>query len=81
MSTFHGLPIHPLIVHAVVVLLPLAALAQWLVRRWWGGVLGHRWLAVLLAVVSVAVAVGVTVTVTRVGEAGARAVWSGVAQS
>lgn len=34
METFHGLPLHPLVVHAVVVLLPLTALCVVLHALW-----------------------------------------------
>ena len=82
-----GLPLHPLIVHAVVVFIPLAALGALLVvlsrrlRERYGG------LAVLVGVVAAAsgfaalltgpllAAVAGLVLVALTGEAGATAVW------
>jgi hypothetical protein len=56
---FHGIPLHPLVIHAAVVLVPLAALAAlaFVVPKWrWLA----RWPAVVLAVVG-AVAVQLAV--------------------
>lgn len=153
MATIHGLPAHPLLVHFLVVLMPLACLAVvlhalWpaararlgivtplaalvslvlvpittqagesfqrmlnaetnpLVRRhqeladqllpWalalfvvasleWAswrfvadGVVATRWARIGLAVVSIVVAVGTAVLLARIGDAGAKATWSGV---
>lgn len=53
-DTIQGLPLHPLVVHLVVVLGPLAALmllAHALVPRWRGGL---RWPTLLLAAVAAA---------------------------
>jgi hypothetical protein len=51
--TIHGLPLHPLVVHAAVVLVPLAALAvvAFVVPKW-------RWLARWPALALVALAAG-----------------------
>ncbi len=153
MATLHGLPAHPLLVHFLVVLMPLACLAVVLHALWPGararlgvvtplvalvclvlvpivrssgqafekllnaqqnplvlrhqqlanqllpwsialfvvaaaqwaswrfatdGVLTTRWARVGLAVVSVVVAVGTAVLLVRIGDAGAKATWSGV---
>lgn len=152
MATIHGLPAHPLLVHFLVVLMPLACLAvvlhavwptararlgivtpllaaaclvlvpivqsagrsfmkllnvqqnplvlqhqrlanqllpwaialfvvasaQWASWRFAGtGVLAARWARVGLGVVSIAVAVGTAVLLIRIGDAGAKATWSG----
>lgn len=153
MALIHGLPAHPLLVHFLVVLMPLACLAVVLHALWptararlgvvtpllalaclvlvpivqsagrafmtmlnaqqnplvlqhqrlanqllpwavalfvvaaaeWAswrfvtdGVLAARWARIGLAVVSIAVAVGTAVLLVRIGDAGARATWSGV---
>ncbi|MFG1649348.1 DUF2231 domain-containing protein [Micromonospora sp. NPDC049275] len=53
-DTVNGLPLHPLVVHAVVVLLPLAAIgvAALAVRPSWRGRYG--WLVVLIAALATA---------------------------
>jgi hypothetical protein len=152
MATIHGLPAHPLLVHFLVVLMPLAcgavvlhavwptararlgivtpllagvcmvlvpivqssgrafrtmlnaqqnplvlehqrlanellpwaialfgvAAAQWASWRFTDGVIATRWARVGLAVLSIAVAVGTAVLLYRIGDAGAKATWSGV---
>jgi len=62
--TLRGLPAHPLLVHAVVVLLPLAALALVLHTLWPGA---RRRLGVLTPVLALVVLVLVPIT-TRAGE-------------
>ena len=70
--TVFGLPLHPLIVHATVVIVPTTALAVLLAgfwphfRRW------ASWGPLALALLSV-------VQVVRVGHSGATAAWSDVA--
>jgi len=75
-DTINGIPVHPLVVHAVVVLLPLAVFGAFAI------VVGPGWrkqygvLVVLtsgLATLVAAVASGVQVY--RVGDSGARAAW------
>ena len=71
-DTFLGLPLHPLVVHAAVVLLPLAALgvmALALVRRW-----RERYAALVL--LGLVVAVAATLVAKESGEALERTVGS-----
>jgi hypothetical protein len=60
-----GLPVHPLVVHGAVVLVPLTALGLLLMAVWPGFSRRHGWLVVGLAVA----ATGATVVSVRSGEA------------
>ena len=57
----------------------VVAAAEWASWRFvTDGVIATRWARIGLAAVSVAVAVGTAVLLVRIGDAGARATWSGV---
>lgn len=74
-DTLNGLPAHPLVVHAVVVLFPLAILGTLLIAirpRW-----RVRYGPLVVAATSVA-SVACGVQVYRVGDSGARAAWGDV---
>ncbi|MDN5750508.1 MAG: hypothetical protein L0H64_18700 [Pseudonocardia sp.] len=64
--TVGGLPLQPLVIHAVVVLLPLAALGTSRCSSW------------CCSGATAAVGVAVTGLVVWIGHAGATAVWQGV---
>jgi hypothetical protein len=70
-----GLPLHPLIVHATVVLVPLAAVA--VLPRLTDPLLNP----VVIGVLAVVAVVGTTQQVVRIGHSGAEAAWHGVASS
>jgi len=74
---FDGLPVHPLVVHAVVVLLPLTVLGTWASWRTGSGSRKTRPSRLVTAVAVLAALAGVatTIQVYRVGDSGAKAVW------
>lgn len=59
-----GLPLHPLVVHAAVVMTPLAVLAGWALAVWPGGRWLLRWATPVLAVLAAAA----VLLATRSGE-------------
>ncbi|MEO6791428.1 MAG: hypothetical protein ABI249_01795 [Ornithinibacter sp.] len=84
-DTILGIPVHALVVHAVVVMAPLTALLLLLFGvsarfRSWSGVLtpAVATLTMALTVLCVVAAVGVSIDVALVGHSGAKAVWNDV---
>lgn len=91
LDTFRGLPVHVLVVHAVVVGVPLAAvltalvavLPRWRVRAWW--VVGLDAVIVLLVLVArssghqLLARVGTTPAIKRHTDLGSRMIWFALA--
>ena len=83
MNTINGLPVHVLLVHAIVVLMPLSALLSGATltkpataRRVWLAPTSTR-VTRVIAALAVLVALTTLYDVYRIGDSGAKASWDG----